>query len=238
LDTGAYLARIGYQGPLKPSPETLRALHVAHLLSIPFENLDIHLGRRIVLDEAALFRKVVEERRGGFCYELNGLFAVLLRQIGFEVTLLSAGVAHAEGGFGPEFDHMVLLVRAGTDWLADVGFGECFPEPLPLCGNDGEYRLIEDAPYVTLLRGDAPEYRFTLVPRSLGDYAGMCHYHQTSPASSFTQGRMCTRATPDGRITLTDHRLIVTRDGRREERAVNTEDDFRALLAAHFGITL
>src|SRR6185295_18386444 len=99
LNTDAYLKRINYTGPLNPSAETLRNLHLAHLLAVPFENLDIHLGRPIVLEDAALFDKIVERRRGGFCYELNGLFCWLLRELGFEASKLSAGVANTEGGF-------------------------------------------------------------------------------------------------------------------------------------------
>ena len=126
-DLGAYLDRIGYTGTPDATIETLRALHVAHLLSVPFENLDIHLGRTIVLDESHLFEKIVRQRRGGFCYELNGLFAGMLRALGFRVTMLSAGVARKSGGFGPEFDHMTLTVDVGEEqWLADVGFGDGF----------------------------------------------------------------------------------------------------------------
>src|SRR5258706_8881452 len=110
MDITAYLNRIAHRGPIEPTGETLRALHLAHLLAVPFENLDIGLGRPIVLDQAALFDKIVVRRRGGFCYELNGLFAALLRALGFEVTMLSAGVGRAGGGFGPEFDHLTLLV--------------------------------------------------------------------------------------------------------------------------------
>src|SRR4029079_9045877 len=102
MDIQAYLDRNDYHGPLDPNAETLRALHVAHLLAVPFENLNIGVGWPIVLDEAALFDKIVVRRRGGFCYELNGLFAALLRGLGFQVTMLSAGVARADGGFGPE----------------------------------------------------------------------------------------------------------------------------------------
>ena len=136
MDIQAYLRRINYSGEQAPSAATLYELHRAHLLAVPFENLDIHLGRPIVLDQDALFDKIVTRRRGGFCYELNGLFALLLRELGFEVTLLAAGVARADGGFGPEFDHLTLLVRATSlnpqseVWLADVGFGDSFREPL------------------------------------------------------------------------------------------------------------
>src|SRR5215211_6629735 len=153
MDIHAYLNRIGYRGTLEPSAATLHALQRAHLLAVPFENLEIHLGRPIVLDQTALFDKIVRRRRGGFCYELNGLFAVLLRELGFEVTLLSAGVARANGDFGPEYDHLTLLVECPlsvidsqlqpvvgdqprttnygprTIWLVDVGFGDSFRAP-------------------------------------------------------------------------------------------------------------
>jgi N-hydroxyarylamine O-acetyltransferase len=202
IDIDAYLERIGYGGAREPTPEMLRALHRAHLLAAPFENLDIHLGRPIVLDEAALFDKIVRRRRGGFCYELNGLFAALLRALGFEVTLLAAGVARQSGGFGPEFDHLTLLVRApqgeaaadSPPLLADVGFGDSFREPLRLVEGaeqeqDGRaYRVERDGEHWTMLQRDGagwePQYRFTLQPRRLAEYAEMCNYHQTSPDSS------------------------------------------------------
>ena len=101
LNVESYLKRINYSGPLDPDQETLRRLHVTHLLNVPFENFDIHLSRPIVLEDPALFNKIVERRRGGFCYELNGLFCWLLRDLGFKVTMLSAGVARKEGGFDP-----------------------------------------------------------------------------------------------------------------------------------------
>jgi N-hydroxyarylamine O-acetyltransferase len=99
-----YLERISYQGSREPILPTLQALHEAHLLAVPFENLDIFLGREIVLDEPSLWSKIIEHHRGGFCYELNGLFALLLRALGFQVDLLSASVARSTGGFGPDFD--------------------------------------------------------------------------------------------------------------------------------------
>src|ERR1044071_5516542 len=128
IDT--YLARIGYNGPRTPSPEVLKSLHEHHLLTVPFENLDIHLGREIVPDEQRILDKIVRQRRGGFCYELNGAFAALLRALGFDVELLSARVPRADGTTSPEFDHMTLLVHAGGErWLPHVGFGECFLHP-------------------------------------------------------------------------------------------------------------
>src|SRR5438270_8745174 len=111
MDVSSYLNRIDYTGPRDVSAETLRGLHQAHLLAIPFENLDVHLKRAIVLDEQKLVSKVVDERRGGICYELNSSFCSLLRALGFRVSILSAGVARDEGGFDPPFDHMALLVH-------------------------------------------------------------------------------------------------------------------------------
>jgi N-hydroxyarylamine O-acetyltransferase len=160
LDPHAYLARIGFSpndpdlDVLPPSLHLLRALHGAHLLTVPFENLSIHYGQPIILDEAALYEKIVRRRRGGFCYELNGLFVWLLRRLGFEVTLLSAGVAQASGAYSPEFDHLALLVRhvEGADWLADVGFGELFRRPLRLHrdaeqdGADGHWYRLREVP--------------------------------------------------------------------------------------------
>src|SRR3954451_21114082 len=130
IDVSAYLARIGYSGPTEPGPETLRGLHRAHMIAVPFENLDISRGRKIVIDEAAVVHKVIALRRGGFCYELNSAFAALLRALGFEVTLLSARVARANGGEGPDFDHLALRVNLPEPCLADVGFGHSFLEPL------------------------------------------------------------------------------------------------------------
>lgn len=271
MDRTAYLERIGYGGSLEPNAETLRTLHRAHMLAVPFENLDIHLRRPIVLDEAALFDKIVRRRRGGFCYELNGLFAALLRDLGFGVTMLAAGVARGDGSFGPEFDHLTLLVEetengarrfaardaspsaisnhpSASAWLADVGFGDSFREPLRAVEGveqpqDGRaYRLdrAPDGEHWTMLQREGAEwsaqYRFTLQPRAHAEYAGMCHYHQTSPESTFTQRRVCSLATPRGRITLADLTLIVTQDGRRTEQVLTGEAERAAVLRERFGI--
>lgn len=250
MDVKAYLKRIGYDGPLAPTAETLRGLHVAHLLSVPFENLSIHAGEPVVLDDAALFEKVVGRGRGGFCYEANGLFAWLLRALGFDVAMLSAGVARDGGGFGPEFDHMALLVSLEERWLADVGFGDSFREPLRLDerGEQGQgreaYRIDEEGGRLVLLRrgegGDwRPQYRFTLRPHAYADYEEMCRFHQTSPQSHFTRARVCSRATPGGRVTLSGMRLIETSaDGTRRERALAGEEEFAAALREHFGVVM
>src|SRR5690348_5106627 len=118
METKAYLERIGYRGSTRPSANLLRKLHRRHLLSIPFENLDIHIQRPIILSEAAFYNKIIKHRRGGFCYELNGSFAALLTKLGFNVSMLSSRVERKGGSFGPDFDHMTLLVQLEHQWLA------------------------------------------------------------------------------------------------------------------------
>lgn len=231
----AYLARIGYDGPRDPTPETLRALHEHHLLSVPFENLDIHWHREIVVDPARSVEKIVQQRRGGFCYELNGAFATLLRALGFDVTLLSARVPTSAGPLGPPFDHMALLVRFGDKrLLADVGFGDSFLHPLDLDGHGDQegFRIEGDR----VVRSDGSlEYVFDLTPRDFAEFAPMCAWQQTSPESSFTKKWVCSVATRDGRTTLTRDRLIVTRNGRREERSVGV-GEWNGVLRDTFGI--
>ena len=245
----AYLARIGYTGPTPPTIDTLRSIHRAHLQTVPFENLDIALGRTIVVDEDATVRKIVEQRRGGFCYEMNAAFAALLRELGFRVTLLSARVARSQGEEGPEFDHLTLRVDLEEPWLADVGFGESFLEPLRMqSGHEqldptGPFRLLQIGERLQLDKAEPdegwrPQYSFSLQPRRLEDFAGMCHYHQTSPESSFTQNSICTRATAEGRITLSGMKLIVTRHGQREERVLSSEDERNHVLRDQFGINV
>lgn len=249
MNIEAYLRRINYTGSLEPSARSLRELHTAHLLNVPFENLDNHIGREIVLAEDRLVSKIVDERRGGICYELNGAFAWLLRGLGFEVEILSAGVAREQGGFDPPFDHMTLMVRLEERWLADVGFGDSFREPLLLDvrgeqKQTGEaYRLVdEDDDHLILERRETeswkPQYRFTLQAYELSDFAEMCRYHQTSPESPFTQRRTCSRATPEGRITVTGMRLIATAGGRRSERELADIEGYIAALREHFDVRL
>ena len=250
MDVEAYLERIGYRGPLAPTAETLRRLQVAHLLTVPFENLSIHAGETIVLDDESLFDKVVARGRGGFCYELNGLFAALLRNLGFRVEMLSAAVARREGGFGPEFDHMALLVTLEERWLADVGFGDSFVEPLLLDERAEQtqgaraFRLEEEtAGRLVLSMKDAggmwePQYRFGLEPHTYEEYAEMCRFHQTSPESHFTRGRICSRLTPEGRVTLSGSRLISTRGSERVERELADEVERDAALLEHFRISM
>jgi N-hydroxyarylamine O-acetyltransferase len=250
LNINAYLERIKYNGSLAPTAETLRNLQAAHLLTVPFENLSIHSKQPIVLEDNALFTKIVGHRRGGFCYEVNGLFAALLRALGFKVEMLSAEVANAECGFGPDFDHMTLMVSLDNRRLADVGFGDSFLEPL-LLDERGEqkqgrcaYKIVPDNDYLILMQREnedewKAQYRFTLKPYEYADYSGMCRYHQTSPQSHFTQRRICSRATDEGRITLSEMRFITTsKNGERQERILTSQTEYDAVLRENFGIVM
>lgn len=263
MDVDAYRQRIHHSGPITPNAETLRALQVAHLRTVPFENLSIHAGEPIVLNDEALFEKIVGNRRGGFCYEANGLFAALLRALGFEVSMLSAGVAkptsHSTSemedvAFGPEFDHMTLLVTPpqpqAQRWLVDVGFGDSFLEPL-LLDEVGEqvqgkeaFRILRDNRHLVLSRRSdnesiwKPQYRFTLQPHTYAAYEEMCRYHQTSPESHFTKARICSRATEDGRITLSDMRFITTSGRLRNERTLTSQEEYDRILRERFGIVM
>lgn len=248
MDLDAYRQRIDYRGRREPSAETLRALHRAHLAAVPFENLDIHRGAPIVLDEAAFYDKIVRRRRGGFCYELNGLFAALLRGLGFDLDLLSARVTSIEK-LGAPFDHLVLRVHLEEDWLADVGFGDSILEPLRLVeGLEQEqggvlYRLDRAGEDWILMKRAAgadwaAQYHFDPTPRELAEFAGMCAYHQSSPESTFTHGPMITRPTAEGRVTLTASKFVVTRQGGKDEEPVEGEAEFARLLSEHFDVDL
>ncbi|MFI8090222.1 arylamine N-acetyltransferase [Streptomyces sp. NPDC086080] len=262
-----YLHRLGAGQPAWPTVDALRELHLRHLRTVPFENLSVHLGEEIVLDGKRLLDKVVEARRGGFCYELNGAFGTLLAALGYDVTLLAARVYGDGDRPGIPYDHLALRVRTvdGGDWLADVGFGAHFHLPLAF-GERGEqkdpggtFRIVEagadaagvrgghstvDAADLDVLRDGRPVYRLEVRPRALGDFTAGAWWHSTSPASHFTRSLVCSRITDDGgRITLSGRRFTVTApDGTRQEREVGTgagtDEELLALYRDRFGITL
>lgn len=246
MDVDAYLHRIKYDGPRNPTLATLRALHRRHMRTVPFENLDIALGKPIQLDSELLYQKIVVRKRGGYCYELNGLFHELLKVLGFNVFMLSAQVRREDGSFGPELDHMLLKVTLDDSWLADVGFGDSFVDPLrlvPGIGNeesDRRFGVTQTDGIWELFKEDkdgrVPLYRFVDVARPLSDFADMNQYQQTSPESGFTRRRICTRATSQGRITLAGMRYIVTSNGLRDERILRDQSELRQCLRERFGV--
>jgi N-hydroxyarylamine O-acetyltransferase len=249
FDKSEYFARIGMESiGATPDLAGLKLLQRQHLLNVPFENLDIHWKRPIVLDTDRFYQKIVRENRGGFCYELNGLFNELLREVGFETRLLSARVASADGGFSPEFDHLSILVMIGEmQYIADVGFGSFTTEPMRFAG--GEEQIDEagtfmirrqDDEYFDVARKDGNEWRSEYMFRPLGhdlsEFAGMCDFHQTSPESHFMKHKICSILTPSGRKTLTDEKFIVSENGQRTEVAVVSDKHFAGILATEFGI--
>jgi len=237
MHVGDYLRRIRYDRPIDLTAETLGALHRAHIMTVPFENLDIHLGVPIVLSLPAFYEKIVTRRRGGFCYELNGLFAWLLEELGFEVALHSARVA-SPGRLSPEFDHLVVSVALEDRWIADVGFGVSSLDPLRAGCVTGEYAVMEQDGAWIVSRGTEPAYVFSLAARRLEEFEARCVFHQTSPESHFTQSAVCTLATPTGRITIAGRRLIVTSEERGEEHEIHDREVYRDLLRERFGIEL
>jgi N-hydroxyarylamine O-acetyltransferase len=248
MDVEAYLRRIEYHGPGSPSGQTLRDLHRQHLYTVPFENLDIALGVPIALDPDALFDKIVSRKRGGFCYELNSLFSELLKGLGFRVEMLSARVRSADGRFSREFDHMLLKVamEEGSS-IADVGFGDSSLDPVRIEATNAhldprpEFAVVAANGAWELVRRQSdgsylPDYCFTETRRQLTDFSEMCLFHQTSPDSHFTQNRVCTKALPNGRLTISAMRLIETRDGIRRESALMSKENLRTCLSKQFGI--
>lgn len=253
MNIPAYLTRLNYSTSVKPDAETLHGLQFAHLLTVPFENLDIGLKRPIQLGEEALWEKIIVHKRGGFCYELNGLFARLLKQIGFDATYLNARVFDHEGNLGIDFDHLALLVKIPQEsacWLADVGFGDSFNEPLSFEERGEQVQGLRaywleqtSSGYVTWQKNyDGTwerQYFFDLQPRNFPtDYESACLYHQTSPKSSFTRKSIISKATSDGRVSLEAGRLIVTTNGQRAERLVANQQEYQTLLNEHFGVEL
>jgi N-hydroxyarylamine O-acetyltransferase len=256
VDIGAYLRRIGLSAAPERTLDGLAQLGLAHLCAVPFENLDIAGGRTLSLDLEAIYDKIVVRRRGGFCYELNGLFAWLLRELDFAVTLLAGRLVDpVTAEPGPERAHLVLLVDLDGPWLVDVGWGEVYRRPFALrAGNEhvdrgiASYRLEQrnDRWQVVERHDDSLEtnlkatpgwriaYRFDLEPYELTDFEETCRWQETE-SPFFTRHRFCTLATPDGRRTLMDDRLVVRAAGERVERRV-TNDEWPVLLDELFGV--
>lgn len=238
----SYLARIGAPRPDRPDLEALGRLQRAHLMTVPFENLSIHLGEPVLLDEPSLLAKLVDRRRGGFCYELNGAFASLLTALGYRVELLSARV-FAGPTPGPPFDHLALRVDLDEPWLVDVGFGRFSRQPLrldargPQSDPGGEFTLVEHGSDLDVLLDGEPQYRLDRRPYALSDFGPTCWWQATSPDSHFTRSPTCSLLTESGRITLSGTRLIRTTEEGREELVLG-EDEALTAYRTHFGIAL
>src|SRR5262245_4541803 len=242
---GRYLDRIGARRPDAPDVAALRELHRRHLEAVPFENLAIHLGEGIVLTEEALVDKIVRRGRGGFCYELNGLFAALLTALGFDVTLHAASMFGGDGTLTPAFDHLALTVELDERYLVDVGSGRHALYPLrrdwPEAQEDpaGSFLVLDaGGGDVDVVMDGERRYRAEARPRRLVDFVRPCFWHATSPESNFHDVARRSRATENGRVSIVGDRLIETVDGERTETALGTDVDVLAAYEKHFGMRL
>jgi N-hydroxyarylamine O-acetyltransferase len=241
MDPRRYLEHIGVERGA-PTLALLSELQERHLHVVPFENLSVHLGESVLLQPDALVDKIVERRRGGFCYELNGAFGALLTALGYEVTYLAARVKT-----GPLFDHLALRVDVdGEPWLVDVGFGRFTHRPIrldvrtPQSDPGGTFTVTEVGPHGDLAvdRDGEPEYTAETRPRTLADFEPTSWWQCTSPNSHFTQSLVCTLLTGTGRVTLSGRTLIRTGPGTRDERVLASDAEVLAAYHEHFGILL
>lgn len=249
VDIDAYLGRIGYSGSREPTLATLAALQRAHRLAVPFESIDIHIGRPLSIDEDRLFDKIVRQRRGGWCHELNGLWARALRQLGFHVDVIGAQVVSLTSSPNQPFGHCTTLVHLeGEEWWSDVGFGVRLQQPARLReagpqffgdwevefsngGAEWEMRsVIPNQPGLGL--------RFPLTPRDFEEFRATAEWQQTSPESLFTQRPVCAMFTEDGRIALVGDTVTIERGAERQQHTAANEGELDGLLREHFGLEL
>ncbi len=245
MQLNAYLTRIDYDGPLAPNLDTLRALHRAHLLAIPYENLDIHLGQPLTLDVAQIYDKLVTRRRGGWCFEMNGLLAWALRELGFDVTLLGASVNRQSVDEPETGDHLVLLVNLEAPYLADVGFGPGFLEPLALREGkvtqgflDFALEQVDGRWWFRNAEGAGPNFDFTLTPRTLDSFAERCRWLQSNPASGFVRVTVCHRRTPEAIHSLRGAVLRTVDAAGATEQAVESLAVYGQTLRDVFGLEI
>ena len=241
-----YLCRIQFFRTKEVSLSTLKDLHRRHLLTVPFENLDISLGKPIELSFENMYRKIVSENRGGFCYELNGLFYWLLREMGFAVKMLSGQVLYI-GQPGPEFDHMLILVELDKLYLADVGFGDSYLEPLPLDFQEHwqqgiGYRITKERDNL-FFEEKRPEkgwnrlLLFSLQGHELDEFSATCNYQQTENPT-FTETNKCSMATETGRVTFWNNALTIRSNDEKRKIAIESEEELRMLLLEYFSVDL
>lgn len=247
VDVAAYLDRIGFGGTPTVDLATLTDLQRLHMTAVPFENLDIALGAGVTVDAAAAIDKIVEQGRGGWCFEVNAAFGTLLTALGFDVLLLGAAVLLS----GPTrvIDHVALEVSLDQPYLSDVGFGESFIRPLalnvtgPQPGGNGDYEFIASPQGTTLAKLDAgvpvAQYRFKRVAHSLEQFEPASTALQSDPASNWRSKPFATRLLDHGpdRVTLTRNRLKVIRNGEHTEQPVPA-DEWHGVLNDCFGIRL
>jgi N-hydroxyarylamine O-acetyltransferase len=247
VDLQAYFDRIGWTGEARPDLATLRGLHRAHLLAVPYENLDVQLGRTVTTDPAAAFEKIVSRRRGGWCYEMNGLFGAVLDAIGFKVMRMASAVmrdVYGDAGMG---NHLVLLVELDEPWVADVGFGDGALEPFPLragpfafAGYDFRLEALDDRWWRFHNHEFGGAKSFDFVPEAADPalLSQRCHVLQTAPDSAFVLNAVVQRFTPQALLQLRGRTLRRLQPGAKQERLLNSADELVEVLAGDFGLDL
>jgi N-hydroxyarylamine O-acetyltransferase len=248
MDHGKYLKRINFTGNVFIDHQTLVNIHEHHVFQVPFENLDCYYNRVCDLEIAHVYEKVVGNRRGGFCYELNLLFAWLLNAIGFSAVIISARILDS-GKLGPEYDHMCIHIKTDKDYLADVGYGDLFLRPLeirPGIQTDGRnYFQIEehnDDDYLLSMSSDRvhfeTKYTFNLKETPASSFHNICFDKQTNPDSYFVKNRICTKPTTTGRLTLFNNKFTEKINGDKIETMIMDDKFLRDRLKDRFGILL
>jgi N-hydroxyarylamine O-acetyltransferase len=246
-ELSAYLHRIRFEGSLRPDLATLTAIHRAHQHAIPFENLDVLLRRPVVIDPESNFDKIVCRRRGGWCYEMNGVMEWALKEIGFGVMRIGAGVMRVQAGDAQLGNHLCLLVRLDQPYLVDVGFGGSLAEPLPLRASEREdrpYRLWLSEPGESYWRfseiahgdGDAFSFDFRVAPADEALLARKCRYLQTDPASPFVQNLVVQRRTADTHFSLRGRVLATIHTTHVDKTMLNSADELVATLRDRFDL--
>jgi N-hydroxyarylamine O-acetyltransferase len=249
LELSAYLHRIRFDGSVRPDLATLRAVHRAHQYAIPFENLDVQLRRPVVMDLEANYDKIVRRRRGGWCYEMNGVMGWALEQIGFEVMRIGAGVMRLRAGDAQLGNHLCLLVRLEQPYLVDVGFGGSLAEPLALRASEREdrpYRLglseLDDGywQFAEIAHGDGDPFSFDfrVAPAEEALLARKCQFLQTDPASPFIQNLVVQRRTADTHLSLRGRVLATTYTAHLDKKLLNSAEELVATLREKFDLDI
>lgn len=244
MDIQSYLTRIGFTYSPEPTLQSLERLMKAHLYKVPFENIDVVEGRYIQLNTKKFFEKIVNRKRGGFCYELNGLFHELLSQLGYKVDLIAATVKKKDGGWVFPNSHAANIVYLDKPYLVDVGFGDSFIKPLPLRSKpqrdaSGLYRIQEVDNKLELQRYEGywrTQYQFNLKPFTYDEFSEAAHFTQTSPDSMFTNGLIITKWLGDGRVTITDQDITITSNRSRTKRQLHQKEDLIELIENYTNI--
>jgi N-hydroxyarylamine O-acetyltransferase len=247
MNVDVYLNRIGLSAPVRPDLAGLEKLQRAHMSTVPFENLDVYARRAVRTDDDWTVTKVAERRRGGWCFELNGAFAALLTELGYEVKRLAATVLY--GGASPIPTHLSVEVSLDRPYLVDVGFGDSFIRPLPLDsagphdGGTAKFGFWFEGNTTTLISYEdngtlEPHYRFERKDHVPADFEEASSYLQTTPGLHWTQSRFATRLLDGGpdRVTLLTDRIKFRRDGVWSEHPI-VESDWDRLLDEWFELT-